>query len=354
MRQLAKSDLNDTLGKNASGLFRNSSPHDRPLLMISVMCRLWTSRFGNFGGGVWQDHPEQSQPALEEALLEAFPKRTQYILRPLEPRPISEFICKSLVGAGGACGWTHRELAALPDEALLQMCELYETMEQAAVAPAISWEGDVTLIPKSPEATGVEDLRPITVVSIMHHMWAAARLRADLFEWQEDLIGSYAMRACRPANAVPDLIIPIELILDECAQEHSMAHGTSYDLAEAFDTMPFGTGSLGWILLQRAGCPLPIIVPCQCSLCNVLTLAWFQLKDRGTTISDSRIQALSVFPRTCEKRRTVNLLFMLLKHRVLKSTLEGYADDLHLISRLVLAGFFVGMCLLFSGRQLLG
>ena len=35
---------------------------------------------------------------------------------------------------------------------------------------------------------------------------------------------------------MPDLIIPIELILDECDQEHSMAHGTSYDLAKAFDT----------------------------------------------------------------------------------------------------------------------
>ena len=85
---------------------------------------------------MWQDHLEQSQPALEEALLKAFL-------------------------------WTHRELAALLDEALLQMCELYETMERAAVVPAISCEGDVTLIPKSLEATGVEDLRPITVVSIM-------------------------------------------------------------------------------------------------------------------------------------------------------------------------------------------
>ena len=76
-------------------------------------------------------------------------------------------------------------------------------------------------------------------------MWAAARLRADLLEWQEDLIGSYAMRACRPTIAVLDLIIPIELILDECAQEHSMAHGTSYDLAKAFDTMPFEARGLG-------------------------------------------------------------------------------------------------------------
>ena len=110
---------------------------------------------------------------MEEALLEAFPKRTQYILGPLEPRHLRAYLQK-FGGAGGACGRTHRELAALPDEALLQICELYETMERAAVAPAISCEGDVRLIPKSSEATGVEDLRPIAVVSIMHRMWAAA------------------------------------------------------------------------------------------------------------------------------------------------------------------------------------
>ena len=167
-----------------------------------------------------------------------------------------------------------------------------------------------------------------------------------------------------------------------------MAHGTSYDLAKAFDTMPFGAGGFGWILLQRAGCPLPIIdvlkdlysrinrrfkvlshlgkpitaegkrgcvQGCALSMlfCNVLTLAWFQLQDRGTTISDSRIQALSDFsPHLREKRWTVNLLSLLLEHRVLTSTPEEKLTIC--ISLPVLCcRFGVGMCLLFSGRRLL-
>ena len=179
------------------------------------------------------------------------------------------------------------------------------------------------------------------------------------------------MRACRPRNAVPDLIIPIELILDECAQEHSMAQGTSYDLAKAFDTMPFGAGGFGWILLQRAGCPLPIIdvmkdlysrinrrfkvlshlgkpitaegkrgcvQGCALSMLfdNVLTLSWFQLQDRGTTISDSRIQALSGFSPHLREEEDRQFLVFALEAPSAQVHTGGYA-----------------MCLLFSGRRLL-
>ena len=116
----------------------------------------------------------------------------------------------------------------------------------------------------------------------------------------------FVCHASSPANAVPDLIVPIELILDECAQEHSIANGTYHVLAKAFDTMPLRAGGLGWILLQRAGCPLPIIdamkdlysrinrrfkvlshlgkpVTAEGKRGCVQGCALFQLQDRGTT-----------------------------------------------------------------------
>ena len=100
--------------------------------------------------------------------------------------------------------------------------------------------------------------------------------------------------------------------------------------SKAFDTMPFGKGGLGSVLFQRAGCLVPVIdvmkdlysrinrrfkvlshlgkpitaegkrgciqsSALSMLFCCVLTLAWFQLQHRGTTINDSRIQALSVF-----------------------------------------------------------
>ena len=192
-----------------------------------------------YWGGVWQDHPEQSQQALEEALLEAF--RREHSTHSVHLNHIiSELICKSL-----------------------------SEQEEKISGPLRS----------SPSCIAC----------------GRRQLRADLFEWQEDLIGSYAMRACRPANAVPDLIIPIELILDECAQ---------------------------------------------------------QLQDRRTTISDSRIQASSVVsPHFREEEDSQSLVFALEAPSAQVHT-GGYADDLHLISCVVLE-VFVGMCLLFSGRHLL-
>ena len=141
-------------------------------------------------------------------------------------------------------------------------------------------------------------------------------------------------------------------------------------------------------LLQRAGCPLPIIdvmkdlysrinrrfkvlshlgkpitaegkrgcvrvVPCQCSfvMCSLWPGFNCKIEERQSVIPASKL-FLSVFPRTCEKRRTVNLLFLFFKHRVLKSTLEDMLT-ICISFPVLCCRFFVGMCLLFSGRQLL-
>ena len=134
-----------------------------------------------------------------------------------------------------------------------------------------------------------------------------------------------------------------------------MEHGTSYDLAKAFDTVPFRAGGFGWILLQRAGCPLPIIdvmkdlysrinrrfkvlstsenlsqqktrkdvsraVPCQCSFVMCSPWPGFNCKIEERQSATPASKPYVIFPSTCERRRTVNLLSLLLKHRVLMST----------------------------------
>ena len=80
-------------------------------------------------------------------------------------------------------------------------------------------------------------------------------------------------------------------------------------------------------------------VPCQCFFCNVLTLAWFQLQDRGTTISDSRIQALSDFSPHLRKEEDRQSLVSALQAPSAQVHTGGYADDLHLIYRLVMQVF---------------
>ena len=48
---------------------------------------------------MWHDHLEQSQPALEEVLLEAFPQRTQFVLSPLEPHHLRAYFQVNPKGA---------------------------------------------------------------------------------------------------------------------------------------------------------------------------------------------------------------------------------------------------------------
>ena len=46
-------------------------------------------------------------------------------------------------------------------------------MVKGRVAMAVACVGDVTMIPKSDKLVGVENLRPITILDVLHRLWAA-------------------------------------------------------------------------------------------------------------------------------------------------------------------------------------
>ena len=58
-----------------------------------------------------------------------------------------------------------QELKNLPDEILVQLCSVYTVMEEIGLMPSISLHGDVTMIPKDAAKHGVDNLRPITVLT---------------------------------------------------------------------------------------------------------------------------------------------------------------------------------------------
>ena len=121
-------------------------------------------------------------------------------------------------GASGSCGWGHKELKALHERLHDSLAEIFNAMEKAGVSPTVSHEGDVTLIPKGIEAAGVDNLRPITVLSSLHRVWAATRLEADLFQWQEGIIGELPLKACRKGVGTDDLACPLALYLERSRQ----------------------------------------------------------------------------------------------------------------------------------------
>ena len=213
--------------------------------MIAVMCRLWMSRFGNIGRECGRIILSSHSRRWKKPCLKPFRREHSTYLVHLN-HVISELICKSLAEQEElVAGLTVNSLLCLmrPCCRCVNCTKPWNERRSHRRSRA---KGDVTLIPKSPG--GYWSRRSPAHYGRLHH---ASHVGGGEIESGSFLSGKRTSlvhaRACRPANAVPDLIIPIELTLDECAQEHSMAHGTSYDLAKAFDTMPFGTGGLGWI-----------------------------------------------------------------------------------------------------------
>ena len=104
------------------------------------------------------------------------------------------------------------------------------------------------MIPKDATKHGVDNLRPITVLSILHRLWSGARLPATLFEWQEELLEGVSSRACRPGGGTTDLVVPLAVMAEAARLEDKELYAASYDLSKAFDTMPFDAEGemVGW------------------------------------------------------------------------------------------------------------
>lgn len=322
---------------------------------------------------IWQDPSCQVPPApvpvhLQADIMQKLPKLEPWQLKPLTPAAFKRYLQKT-GGAAGACGWLQEELKALPDELLEQLCSVFELMEELGIALSVACEGDVSLIPKSGEDGGVANLRPITVLAVTYRLWAGARLRLDLFNWQNKVFENFPLRACRPLNSTHDLTIPVSLELEAAYLDQvDPPVGESYDLAKAFDSMPFGIGGWGWILLQRFGMPPPIIAVLQdlyarikrrfkirgslgkpmapeglraciqgCALsmvcCNVVTLVWFHLQRKGLACSEDAWRELQLAQQHLRQLAFHNPLIALAAQVSHALRIGGYADDLHALSR---------------------
>ena len=131
---------------------------------------------------------------------------------------------------------------------------------------SIGCQGDISMIPKSAKGTGVQNLRPITILAVLHRLWAATRLFSDVFEWQESIVKGFGLRGCRPNSTTHDLVLPLAMRTQRSRRRGRSLKGTSYDLAKAFDTMPFEAKegeaqseqqpeAFGWLVLKKLGFP---------------------------------------------------------------------------------------------------
>lgn len=101
-------------------------------------------------------------------------------------------------------------------------------------------------------------MRPITVLGLIHRIYAAVRLRKTLFTWQELQIRDEACMGCRMKASTKDLTWPLCLQLERHLLTGAELFGASYDLSKAFDQLPLGNGGFLWQLMDKLCFPSPI------------------------------------------------------------------------------------------------
>jgi len=134
----------------------------------------------------------------------------------------------------------------LCEEILKQLCQFFNITEEVGVMP-----------PKGQDKYGADNLRPITVLSLVHSLWSGARLQATIFEWQEESLKGVNSKGCRPKASTKDLTVPLAIMLEVARYMEEEVHGSAYDLSKAFDTMPFDAEGeeVGWEMIKRSGLP---------------------------------------------------------------------------------------------------
>ena len=132
-------------------------------------CKEIDEKAKEYWEGIWKIREQDKIPEIEDAILEVVEGKEKADCVELEAVHMRKYLSKK-GGASGSCGWGHKELKALHERLHDSLAEIFNAMEKAGVSPTVSHEGDVTLIPKGIEAAGVDNLRPITVLSSLHRL----------------------------------------------------------------------------------------------------------------------------------------------------------------------------------------
>ena len=313
--------------------------------------------------GIWSV-PQGNASFLQEELLRCVQPVDALNLNPLRAEDISEAAASS-GGCAGPDGWSAGEIKKV-SELYGELAMVYNLMERLGVVPSVSLAGDVSLIPKSDNSPHFQKMRPITVVSVFHRLYGAARLRASLFKWQEEAFGDLPFRGCRAGSGCHDLTMALFAEFEASSIQGRDFQVASYDLAKAFDTLPCEPGGFAWKVLKRLGFPEAIsnllndfytnivkrfkmrgflgepvfsdsmrgaIQGCSFSMIimNAMTVPWFRSQRSGVHLHRSP-QLFDEAARltqwgTIVTRKQARLM----RQEDFGTRLGGYADDLHAV-----------------------
>eukprot|EP00660_Eupelagonema_oceanica_P019619 gene19618-biopygen24621 len=137
--------------------------------------------------------------------------------------------------AGGMEGWRVRELKALPEPLLDLLARVFNAVERTGRWPPALQRALITLIPKGRGGEPTQ-MRPISVMSAVYRLWAAARLR-DVIQWQERWVAP-GQRGFRSGMGAEDVFWELALRVEVALLEGTDLYGVTYDYVKCFDRIP--------------------------------------------------------------------------------------------------------------------
>ena len=130
---------------------------------------------------------------MEELLIQALPEMEEFELIEITAEHVREALAAAK-GCGGADGWAVADLRKC-EPFFQEIADLLIQIEKWGLVPTVCATGDITLIPKDGYEPRYDQMRPITVMPILHRLYSAIRLRQTMFKWQEAVIERCGDRA---------------------------------------------------------------------------------------------------------------------------------------------------------------
>ena len=212
---------------------------------LKVIHNVWKTIFGcdtdadadpqKFCDAYQEDLPEETQPSR-------LPKLNQWQVRNIAATMAHK--------ATGPDGISAQHLLSLPEEGWERVTQMLNRFETLQTFPAAVQHWKVVFIPKgnAPEGVSADQMRPLSVASIIYRLWARCRIKQ---------CNEVVERHLAPLQATTQLDPEIiHLVLRGECPASSYQYGLALDYKKAFDSVNI---ELGLHLLERVGLPQNVL-----------------------------------------------------------------------------------------------
>ena len=137
--------------------------------------------------------------------------------------------------ATGYCGFTVKELKALPDESILDVSSIFS---QATVLgyPRHLAQAKVAVLAKRSLPESMSHGRPIVIFATLYRLWASVAAQSILRHWSKWL--PWSIRGSLPNRDARDISYALEAMIEAALSNDEPLAGFSVDIVKCFNQLP--------------------------------------------------------------------------------------------------------------------